>query len=617
MRIQPRKQILDIWRSMLAECYSGQKWSWGGRVESNAISDAEQLLCLLYPITQIETFAVHDPDKTQQDVLRALRPLGEATKIPRVLVDVALEYFEKHTDGRGEPNFAAGSYLRAMSPETPLPEDAILLQLEVVDGYSMSITLCLTLMVFVNDRLEREAQPKQREKLDDLMEKASRRLTAAMIGLLRSFVVNSVGSDSDQGRAILGMLRQGDTTDAELQQGLKTRFDRLRNQLKTDVRLGVAEESKPDEDQLFECGWTWGIAKDARKIVEYAADYDMSSRPGYAMARPWLYFTVSALDGIVDLTSRRIRALNILTAEQRALSEALGLRWDLTQRYWSAVARFDDEQWPLADIPWRTSDGEESDYYSLLVVSVLIQDLINRTANDADLIKAVGIIQELARRGRITSRMTEDDPAATLHYPGVRQGLVGSEEAVGSHLALYTADYSPLIIKRSLQAAQLTDNVEAREALMAVAEAAMDHLDDRRLTRGGESVELWDDLSHLPGLETYAFERPSWYLTERVVEALVATATAFEQEPPRSSRMYDHLLRLLNEADHVYNQELMRSNVDDRSTLRERLEEIGQLIKRARELRNRRTSTAIALSERALRLLDALEEADLDAGRSR
>jgi hypothetical protein len=102
-----------------------------------------------------------------------------------------------------------------------------------------------------------------------------------------------------------------------------------------------------------------------------------------------------------------------------------------------------------------------------------------------------------------------------------------------------------------------------------------------------------------------------------VVEALVATASTFEQEPPRSSRMYEHLLRLLNEADHVYNQELMRVNVNDRGQLRDRLDEIGQNIKRAREIRYRRTSTAIALAERALRLLDALEEAREDAGRSR
>ena len=616
MRIQPRKQILDIWVALLKDCYNEGKWAWGGRAESNPISDAEQLLCLFYPITQIDTFGIYDPDSVAADVLSALRPLGESSRVPRALVDVALEYFENHTAENGEPRFGAGSYLRTVDPDAPPPQDQPAQELEVVDSYSMSITLCLSLLVFVNRRVELEVQAKQREKLVELRKRASRRLTAAMIGMLRSFVVNAVSVDSEPGQAILNMLRQGDTTDAELQQGLNDRFGRLRSQLIADVRLGVPEDTKPDPDQLFECGWTWGIAAAAAPIEDFG-DFEVATKPGYAMARPWLYFTVSALDGIVDFTSRRIIAMNILDEEQRRLADALALRWDLTQRYWSAVARFDPEQWPLQDIPWRTSDGEESDYYSLLVMSVLIQDLINRAATDADLIKSVGILQELAVRGRITRRMTEHDPQVSLHYPGVSQGLVGSEDAVGQRLALYTADYAPLIIKRALQAAQLTDNVEAREALMDIAESAMDHLAERRLSRDGYAVELWDDVSHFPGLEELSFDKPSWYLTERVVEALVATASAYEQEPPRSSRMYDHLLRLLNEADHVYNQELMRVNINDRGQLRDRLEEIGQNIRRAREIRYRRTSTAISLTERALRLLDALEEACEDAGRSR
>ncbi|WP_323746492.1 SCO2524 family protein [Catenulispora pinisilvae] len=614
MRIEPRKQILDIWRDMLKDCYEGKKWTWGGRAKSNPIADAEQLLCLFYPITQIDTFGVYDPDAIPDDVLEVLRPLGESSRISRTLVDVALEYFDNHTAEDGQPRFGAGSYLGTLDPNQAPPTDQRVQELEVVDAYSMSITLCLSLLVFVNARAEEEKQARQLDKLGDLRVRASRRLTAAMIGMLRSFVVNSVSVDTAEGQNILNMLRQGDTTDAELQQGLSTRFGRLRSQLHADVRLGVPDETKPDDDQLFECGWTWGIAQGAEPIDGF--DFTLAAKEGYATTRPWLYFTVSALDGIVDLNSRRIRALNILDEDQRRLSDALALRWDLTQRYWSAVARFDPERWPLEDIPWRTSDGEESDYYSLLVMSVLIQDLINRAATDADLIKAVGIIQELATRGRITRRMIDNDPAVALHHPGVRQGLGGSEDLVGTRLALYTTDYAPLIIKRSLQAAQLTDNIEAREALLSVAEAAMDHLNERRLIRDNNPVELWDSLHHFPGLENISFDSPSWYLTERVVEALVATATAFEQEPPRSSRMYDHLLRLLHEADHVYNQELLRSNVNDRTNLRDRLQEIGEHIKRSRELRFRRTSTAIALAERALRLLDALEEAREDAGRS-
>jgi hypothetical protein len=438
-----------------------------------------------------------------------------------------------------------------------------------------------------------------------------------MVGMPRGFVVNAVYADSLAGRTIIGMLRQGETSDLELSKRLAERFERLRSQISVSLRLGLSDETKPEQDQLFECGWTWGVASGSEPIPEHAQRLQVAVRAGHAQPRPWLYFTVSALDSIVDFSSRRIIVLDILNDDQRLLADALALRWDLTQRYWSTVARFDPERWPLADIPWRTSDGAESDYYSLLVASVLIQDLAARTATDADVLKIVGVLQELALRGRITRRMTEDDEAAGMHHPGVPIGLDGSEEAVGTALLMYAADFAPLIIKRSLQAAQLTDDVEAREALMALAESAMDHLTERRMTRHGDPIELWDDLSAFPGLHGATFDKPSWYLTERVVEALVATAVVFDQELPRSPVMYDHLLRLLNEADHVYNQELLRSNVNEKTSVRERLEEIGTLIGRARELRNRRTSTAISLAERALRLLDALEVARGDAMRSR
>jgi len=619
VRIEPRKQILDIWRYMLEYCYVDGVWVWGGRAESNPIADAEQLLCLFWPMTQIGTFSVHDSDETQADVAAALRPLGEPTRIPRTLVEIALEYFKNHTDDDGEPRFGAGSYLQALDPGATVPTDAPTQDLEVVDAYSMSITLCLSLLFFADSRLELEIQAKHKENVRDLQRRASRRLTAAMVGMLRSFVINSVTADSAPGRAIIEMLRQGDTTDAEMVKRLAERFERLRTQIATSLRLGLSDDAKPEKDQLFECGWTWGIASGSKPIEEdYAVGLKVSEKTGYAQPRPWLYFTVNALDGIVDFTSRRAAALNVMDDGQRDLADALSLRWELTQRYWSTVARFDAERWPLEDIPWRTSDGQESDYYSLLVMSVLIQDLITRAATDADLLKAVGILQELAQRGRITRRMTEGDEALALHYPGVPQGLGGSAEAVGTALVLYTSDYAPLIIKRSLQAAQLTDDVEAREALIGLAESAMDHLYERRMTRNGDPIELWDDLSTFPGMKKgVKFDQPSWYLTERVVEALVATAFAFEQEPPRSPVMYDYLLRLLNEADHVYNQELLRSNVFEKTALRDRLEEIGTLIGRARELSKRRTSTAISKAEEALRLLDALEVARLDAGRSR
>ena len=84
---------------------------------------------------------------------------------------------------------------------------------------------------------------------------------------------------------------------------------------------------------------------------------------------PFLYFTVNALDGIADLFSARTVILGLLNEEQQRLTAALRLRWELTQRYWATIATFGEARWPLEDIPWKTTDGRESDYYSLLVTS--------------------------------------------------------------------------------------------------------------------------------------------------------------------------------------------------------------------------------------------------------
>ncbi|MGK8486473.1 hypothetical protein [Nocardia asiatica] len=53
MRIRPRQQLLELWRAVLACSYRNGTWQWGGRDGANSISDAEQLLCLLYPATEM------------------------------------------------------------------------------------------------------------------------------------------------------------------------------------------------------------------------------------------------------------------------------------------------------------------------------------------------------------------------------------------------------------------------------------------------------------------------------------------------------------------------------------------------------------------------------------
>ncbi len=107
-----------------------------------------------------------------------------------------------------------------------------------------------------------------------------------------------------------------------------------------------------------------GVVKDAPKVTDL--DTPVPGQPdGIADRLPYVYFTVVALDGIQDLFSERTLTLGLLDADQQKLAEALRLRWELSQQYWSAVARFGTERWPLEDLPWQTTGLRlESEYFS-------------------------------------------------------------------------------------------------------------------------------------------------------------------------------------------------------------------------------------------------------------
>jgi len=76
MRIRPRQQLLQLWRAVLDRCYRDQQWHWGDRDGANAISDAEQLLCLRYPATEISARALDRPGDMAPDVAAVLAPLA-------------------------------------------------------------------------------------------------------------------------------------------------------------------------------------------------------------------------------------------------------------------------------------------------------------------------------------------------------------------------------------------------------------------------------------------------------------------------------------------------------------------------------------------------------------
>src|ERR1700744_3674048 len=96
MEIQTRRHILEIWRSTVDYSYRRGKWHWGGRSGRNSISDAEQLLTILYPPTAIEWLRLDTVDETADDVLEYLRPLGNPVDIPRRLISFIGEYMRTY-----------------------------------------------------------------------------------------------------------------------------------------------------------------------------------------------------------------------------------------------------------------------------------------------------------------------------------------------------------------------------------------------------------------------------------------------------------------------------------------------------------------------------------------
>ncbi|MFD0664425.1 hypothetical protein [Thermocatellispora tengchongensis] len=146
MKLQPRQQLLDIWKAVARASLDGDRWAWGGRDGSNSISDTEQLLCLMFPASELTAFKIDVPDETAEDVLDALSTLGDSVEVPKRLIRVISEYLDTYTDDLGRPVFAGGSYFKSSEPgQEPTKEQQAL---DVVDSFSMSVTLMLSVLGF-------------------------------------------------------------------------------------------------------------------------------------------------------------------------------------------------------------------------------------------------------------------------------------------------------------------------------------------------------------------------------------------------------------------------------------------------------------------------------------
>jgi hypothetical protein len=616
MRIQPRQQLLEIWQAVARSSARPRPdkkvdWIWGGRSERNSISDAEQLLCLLGPATAIPTFKLDLPDQTADDVLESLRPLGDSVEIPQLLVRVITDYLRTYADESGNPTFPGGSYFTSRTSEAPTKEQ---LERDVVDSFSVSVRLSLAIIGFVKVFRTEVRRPELRAEVDALESLASARLSAAMLGLLRSFAIFVFDSDSPQGMVLTELVGRSDPANKRIADELQEELRDIKAGLR-DVTLGSGRaEDIENENKLFECGWSWGVVRDAPQVE---TTEKVAQPEGVAQPAPYLYFTVVALDCIQDLFSERTRILGLLTDEQQRLSRALQLRWDMTQSYWSRIARFGVRgHWPLEDIPWRTTDGIDSDYFTLLVTSIVVQELSNRRAPENDVLLVGQVLRELAGRARITRRMQQDDPAISLHSPGYSLDLEGSEEAGGPPLRWLLGDFSPQLLKQTVRVASLLQSIEFRGDTVTLADQIWEqHLRLRQLRRGS-GAKLWDQTRLLYGAGEVIEEAPSWYYTERVVDCLVDVAVLLSTPPLRSPTLTELSTDLLAEADHLFDQQLLAVSAEAGPTMGTTIETLRGTLRRAHEIQRERPGAATALSLNVLRELEQLAAARQNATRN-
>jgi hypothetical protein len=245
MRISPRQHLLELWSAYAAAVRpDGKEWLWGGQSESNSIGDAEQLMVLLCPATEIAGFALDNPDNTEEDVLHALKKLGDAVTIPRLVLDQLAEFLARNTDKNGEPTFTAPGYMVPDRPEELSPQQ---LELEVVESYSISLTLCLAAAGFTKAFSNAVTRDELRNRVRTVDAAIKKRLTAAMVGLLRSFTVTTIKAGSTEQENLLFMLNQGRAPGREGMARLHRRLEGVRAQL-PELTIGLAQDI-----EIFHC----------------------------------------------------------------------------------------------------------------------------------------------------------------------------------------------------------------------------------------------------------------------------------------------------------------------------------------------------------------------------
>ena len=130
----------------------------------------------------------------------------------------------------------------------------------------------------------------------------------------------------------------------------------------------------------------------------------------------------------------------------------------------------------------------------MLLTSIVIEGAGSERDVDVDVDRIGRLLEELANRGRITRRPTEDDPAIGLHIPGMRLRLIGSEKVAEGPGSQWTvSSYTSLVLKRLLRVAELLERqVPPGLSFLDLADQIWAHIERRRI-EAPNGRGLWDE----------------------------------------------------------------------------------------------------------------------------
>jgi hypothetical protein len=557
-RLDPHTQVLALFQrwSLVTGADASKELPLDSRnKEHNPIIDAEYLLSLLYPLSEMPGMGVrfvkekdgsasYFPGEAAGRLTALAEEKASQIEVLERIVGLCARYFDTYQSSSGQPQFGAKGYIETAKDSEPITSSHE--ALFTTEAASFSLTLCLTVMQMARRLLDYQPESESLCKtLNELSTLASKRLTVSLQGLIAAYAVSTKPASDWTKRT-----RRNWTDHLGQLQDVARRLKAL------GAKLSLA-------DQAFECGWSWApLAPD--KILQGRTDVSgnhdrafdaarsLSGKiPVHGEAEPYFYFTVSAIDAIADLPNA-VQA-ELLTGEQVTLANRLINLCSIAIDYWTALGFGGGEsnRWPVLDVPWSPADTDpaepeanSSEYWNLYLLR-LAADRIPVDARSME--QTIGLLRLLADAARITRAPfppRDDEKVRTFHWPGRLLTLLGflnkgaSKENTGEkklHFEWAIYDFAPQLLKVAAQMLARCTNKEQRDQLVRLCEEIWNHLARRRDPEGTSWDNLdgaFPDFHHEEQPEAGTSRKVgSWYMTERVAEALVAMAKAMDVRP--------------------------------------------------------------------------------------